>query len=83
VRDGGSLAGRRIVVKDFRFINEAQREAHKAKEATAARARELAEQASGATEELKSKATGLKDQITEQAAGMSEIGKAYGESLWI
>jgi hypothetical protein len=59
-------------MKDFGLFNEAQ----KAKEAAAARARELAEQASGATEELKAKAADVKNQIAEQAAGMSEMGIA-------
>lgn len=57
-------------MKDFRFIGDAQ----KAKEAATARARELAEQASGAAEDLKARAADAKGQITEQAAGMSEMG---------
>src|SRR5262245_277231 len=59
-------------MKDFRLFNEAQ----KAKEDAAARARELAEQETGATEEVQRKATSAKEQITEQAAEMSETGLA-------
>ena len=69
-----------IDMKDFRFIKnaqrEAQREAQKAKEATAAKARELKEQASVAADDLKTMTTDVKGHIAEQAAGISEIGLA-------
>ena len=63
-------------MKDFRFINEAQNEAQKAKEAAAAKARELAEGASGKTDHLKAKVTDVKELITEQVASVSEMGLA-------
>jgi hypothetical protein len=61
-------------VKDFKFINDARREAQKAKEAAAAKARELSEEAPGRTENLKAKASGVKEQFAEQVAGMGDIG---------
>jgi hypothetical protein len=63
-------------MKNFRLNNEAQ----KARDAGAARAREVAEQAaeqaSGAAESVRAGATDLSGQITEHAAGMSEAGIA-------
>jgi hypothetical protein len=59
-------------MKDSRHIYEAQ----KAKEAAAARARELAEQASDVVEDIEAKAADVKEQIAEQAVGMNEMGLA-------
>jgi hypothetical protein len=57
-------------MKDPRFFDEAK----KVKAAAAARANELAQQASGKTEELKARAGEVKDQIAGQAAEMTEMG---------